>query len=556
MKRYTALFAAALVCTISQAQNLNPTVEVTNTYAAPPSELPKPSETMAVPDSVLKFDMVYDYEARPTDYKGAYDFKPYKIDLRPEARPYDGKRFFLRAGAGFRLHPEADVVVTPFDREKFNLNVYAHHRSYIGPYVTPDELFDGRDLWTKAGADGIVRWDDGSLGFNVNYGSLMTGDNVLKRCLNTVEADFHLKSVEFPANQFYYDVLMDYRYGVDNFSTFGEQLRFHHFKLDSELGPVLGTDHKVLADVDLDLQDFGRMFVSYVGTMGFAPHYIFSHGPWNLKLGARLSVRIGGDDTDREGHGAMHKTRVQLLSPDVFISFNPWDGAVVFYTEASGGNSINAYDELLAKNHFFNPYYSIAGGNVLLDNSITRIFASLGFKGNISGRFHYDLEASYSFKSNSLEQGVVAAPDGVYLPAVAYGTYHLVKVNLDYGWKSRSFSADGRLSFNKAFMVDTVEGLLSPAAFTGSLDAVYNYRRRVYAGVNFDFSTGRTATLADDGSYTLPGYFDLGLYAAYNFTPWLGFWLKGGNLLFQKIWRNPFYAEKGAYVTAGVTLSF
>lgn len=555
MKRKLAIFAAALICAYASAQNLNPTVEVTGTYAGTASDISKPSETMAVPDTVLKFDMVYDYEARPTDYKGAYDFRPYKIDLRPDPRPYDGKRLFLRAGAGFRFHPEADLVVTPFDREKFNLNVYGHHRSYIGPYVTPDEVFDGKDLWTKAGADGIVRWDDGNLGFNVNYGNLATRDNVLQRCLNTVEADLHLKSVELPQNQFYYDVLVNYRYGIDNFKGTGDKLRFHHFKFDSELGPVLGTDHKVLADVDMDLQDFGYYFDSYVGTLGFAPHYIFSHGPWNLRLGARLSVRIGDDVTEREGHSKMHGNGVQLLSPDVFISFNPWDGAVVFYTEAKGGNSINAYDDILTKNHFFNPYYNIAGGNVLLDNSITRIYASLGFKGNISSRFHYDLCASYSFKSNSLEQGVVVR-DGVYLPAISYGTYHLLMVNLDYGWKSRSFSADGRFTYSRGFLVEPVEGLLPPASFTGNLNAVYNYRGRVWAGVNMDFSTERQASLAEDETYTLPGFFDLGLNAGYNFTPWLGVWLKSGNLLFQKIWRTPFYAEKGAYVTVGATLSF
>ena len=133
MKHPITIIAAAFICAVSAAQNLNPTVEVTNTYIGNASDIAKPAETMAVPDTVQKFDMVYDYEVRPTDYKGAYDFRPYKIDLRPDPSPYDGKRLFLRAGAGFRLHPVGDIVVTPFDREKFNLNVYAHHRSYIGP---------------------------------------------------------------------------------------------------------------------------------------------------------------------------------------------------------------------------------------------------------------------------------------------------------------------------------------------------------------------------------------------------------------------------------------
>ena len=53
----------------------------------------------------------------------------------------------------------------------------------------------------------------------------------------------------------------------------------------------------------------------------------------------------------------------------------------------------------------------------------------------------------------------------------------------------------------------------------------------------------------------IPGYADLGVYAEYVTSRSLSFWLRGGNLLNMTIQRNPLYAEKGPYFTAGICLN-
>ena len=68
--------AAILVCATSLAQNLNPTVEVTNIYQGNPSEVHKPQAKMAIPDSLMRFDMDFGYEVFEKPYQGAYNFKP------------------------------------------------------------------------------------------------------------------------------------------------------------------------------------------------------------------------------------------------------------------------------------------------------------------------------------------------------------------------------------------------------------------------------------------------------------------------------------------------
>lgn len=65
-------------------QNFNPTVEVTNVYQGDASDIHKPQLEMAVPDSLLRFDLDFDYEVFDKAYRGAYNFSPYMLDMRPE----------------------------------------------------------------------------------------------------------------------------------------------------------------------------------------------------------------------------------------------------------------------------------------------------------------------------------------------------------------------------------------------------------------------------------------------------------------------------------------
>ena len=86
------------------AQNLNPTVEVTNVYAREATGIEKPSQLMEMPDSVLRFNLDMDYSVNPTPYQGSYEFKPYLVQLRPQLRPSDEGMLYVRAGAGYGLH--------------------------------------------------------------------------------------------------------------------------------------------------------------------------------------------------------------------------------------------------------------------------------------------------------------------------------------------------------------------------------------------------------------------------------------------------------------------
>ena len=90
--------------------------------------------------------------------------------------------------------------------------------------------------------------------------------------------------------------------------------------------------------------------------------------------------------------------------------------------------------------------------------------------------------------------------------------------------------------------------------------ATYDISSRLYAGVAVEASSWRegkcvSAVSEELAKVRVPGYVDLGVNCGYKFNRKLEFWLESGNLLCQAIQRNPFYAEKGPWVTAGVSLN-
>ena len=74
--RHILLFFAVAVAMMQtlMAQNLDPTVEVNRAYEGKLMEVHKPVLKMEVPDSVMRFDLDFDYSVFESPYKGSYEF--------------------------------------------------------------------------------------------------------------------------------------------------------------------------------------------------------------------------------------------------------------------------------------------------------------------------------------------------------------------------------------------------------------------------------------------------------------------------------------------------
>ena len=542
MKKYIISIAALCVSAGLFAQNLNPVVEVTNTYAREASGIEKPTQLLAVPDSVYSFNLDMDYSVRNTPYQGSYEFKPYLVQLRPQPRLSDEGTLFVRLGAGYSFHPEASVVWTPVRKGNFRLNVYGDHHSYIGKYrnitvqdkvLLPDGTTrSGKDLHSALGADALYTWTGGTFMADIKYKNTTATDVSLADFSNNLwQLQARVKSA--PANAFEYNAGTRVAY-------IGSQ-GFHelHTLTDATLGANLGKHH-VLMGLFAETIGQGEEGVSahngYVGNIGFIPHYLLATGRFSMKLGVKVGFLFRSAKSFCPHPGG-------IVYPDIHISFNLVPDVAAMYFQATGGDNLISYDKLLGLNPF------IRGAQWHTDNMITRLNAALGARGNIVSRFHYDIRIGYKWDENAWTWGVTNPING--LPSMGYASpLHTFYVMADAGWKSEKLDVGATIYYGYTPLPD-LQGqmLFAPAPFKATGHAFYNWGGRIQAGVVVE---GRSAL---PGPVKVPGFVDLGVQANFQMTRHLGFWIKGANLLNQAIQRVPLYAEQGIYFTVGATLS-
>lgn len=582
---FAAFCAAGLP---SASQNLDPTVVVSRNYEGKLMEVHKPALKMEIPDSVTRFDLDFDYSVFESPYKGSYEFSPYILTMRPSSHTSYAKKFYLRAGAGYQLHPTLDMIWSPsFIKKNFSMDVYAAHRSYIGQYRSfrPEVsgagkmildrwseeagkvgYWSGYDMDTRAGIDGCYDWKKGTFDFDIAYRGLASSDKLRKRAYNAVDFKAEVASAPSKDPHFLYDASVSYLLGRDNaeyyYNNSGDKsVDEHIFGANVSLGQYFKGGHKLLFDVGLDMVAYSGVMQAAAGSFSMTPHYACAKGRWNFDIGVLISkiVRSAGPDS-------LFTARGQIVYPDVSVRFAAIPDAMSLYFRASGGNRINSYLSLMERNR----HLDMAGGTVgpLMDNTVERVRAALGLEGRIGGKVSYDLSGGYaSYKSAVLDAvSVYSNPAAVnenekniYLPGVGYAPYRKLFAQADFCWKTDRIRTDGVLVYNYVFGFDNAAGLFAPAAFTGDVSFEYNWSRRIFAGIDCAFATARTGSvnyLSGAGLHeaVIPGYADLGLSLEVAVSRWLSVWARGGNLLNMTVQRNPLYAERGISVTAGICI--
>ncbi len=591
--------AAALLPLAASGQNLDPTVEVSRAYEGKLMEVHKPQLEMAVPDSVLRFDLDFDYSVTDKPYKGAYEFSPYTVDMRPSPTVYEWKKFRLKAGAGYQPHPVFDMVWTPkFKTDAFRMKVYASHNSFIGNYwkmVQPapgesvavmdgirgdkDAKWHGHDLSTKAGVDGVYDWRNGRLDFGVSYDGIHQSDNALReisRAYNAFEGRLGLASKRndegfiYKAGAYYgygRDAVIDARDG-DSGLVVGE------FGLNAELGRIFAGGNRFFVEVGFDYAsaDDGNIYAADDGEIYFmgkhsgadtdiAPHYVIENDRWHVDLGVRLSMAFSN---------SMYTDVIRStwpIYPDVRIEFKAVPDAMKIYLDLGGDSGYNSYSDILNYNRRLNQT-SVLPSHDLMDISSENINAALGLQGRIGPRFSYDLRGGYVNCDNVLLDGVkyMDASDGL-ASVFGYGSYQKAFAAADWALDAESFKFDGAVEYS--YFIDgpsgLSKGLLLPASLTGDISFAYIWKKRLNLGLDCDFSSAREGQMRVDTPFPsgetvvmpvrVPGYADLGVNVEYAVNRKFSVWARGGNLLNMTVQRSLLYAEKGPYFTAGICLN-
>lgn len=566
----------------ASAQNLDPTVVVDRAYEGKLMEVHKPVLEMSVPDSVMRFDLDFDYSVFDRPYKGSYEFSPYLLSMKPSVSTDDAGRFYLRAGAGYQLRPELDLVWSPkFRDDSFTLDVYADHRSFIGKYRAveaddkfiingSDEKWNGYDLASDAGVSMSYDWHNGKILLDAGYYGLHQKDRFWKRGYNAADVSFEVASKDTGISDFMYGLSADYRYGADSATDNSGSSDFigeNNLDVDLMMRMGLKKNSAVRVTAGMSLDGYTGYVDNVASDLYLTAGYVYRKGILQADLGARLAAYIV--DTTIAGFTVPAKN--QYIYPDVNIRLNIFPEFLSMFANVTGGPKVNSYSSILAMNH----HAELSHPGVIVHYpdhmdkemdvygwkmgvSVERIAASAGFDGRIGKYFSYSLYGGYADYAAGIldavyENGFPLLNINYLTPGLEYAPYKKTFASFRWMWMSERFSSVGFVTYTDAYgqAFDSHSACLKPAAVTGDMSFMYNYRQRIYAGVSCEFSTLRTG---GQGSVTIPGYADLGVSLEYVTSRGLSFWIKGGNLMGMTIQRNPAYALDDPYFTLGISL--
>lgn len=586
-KIYLVSAAMLMTAAVSFGQNFNPTVEVTNTYQGNASEVHKPLLGMNVPDSLLRFDLDFDYEVFEKPYQGAYSFKPYMLNMRPAKDAWRGRQLYLKAGAGYTLHPQFEFVYSPEQSGPFQMSVYASHKSYFGNYheIKPElqdglyrmkksgGKFGGYDALTSAGFDGRYNWDRTILSFGIGYYGLAAKDSVMSRSYNAFDFNARVRSNNDSESYFLYDIGLRGRVANDglDYKSFSfpdgvtvDKQNENWVLLDGLVGPVVNNSRSILVGFEAESASYSRFYDGNIGRVALIPSYRFKSGRWNLNLGVKLEFMFR-NDADTLSFGKMGGGKGQIVYPDAHISFAA-GGNVALYADATGGSRLNTYSSQISENHHLNPSFLVAPVyeliTPLVDNTVEKVNAKIGVRGSAASSFQFDVNGGVGLYGNALMESGLFTAGGDLVPALAYSDYNLIYANALVGLRTGRVKIDADFRYRGVSFPDNdaLNLWFTLPKYSGGVRASYDISSRLYAGINVEAASwrdGKCASVASEDilDVRVPGYVDLGVNCGYKFNRKWTLWLESGNLLCQTIQRTPFYAEKGPWVTAGISLN-
>lgn len=574
--------AVLLLCigTAVKAQNLNPTVEVHRTYESSLKFTPKPVPAMALPDSLLKFDLDFDYSVFDKPYAGTGEFNPYLLDLSIKPNTPKSRSMYLKVGAGFSLHPELEFVYSPASGGNTQINLFASHKSYIGKYKyryddfkavaapspgsTPiyvcDNSWTGYDAATSAGLNGRTGLGKGAtLLFDAGYYGLMTNDNSalhptenekVKTSFNSFEASLGFRTRENAKVFFKLDASASV--ASDDVETLSDKVDIFSIGVDGSVSSRR-TDHSMVIDFHYERDAYSGLFNDYNAQMAYVtPRYVAVKNGFRINLGVRFSY-ISASDLP----GASKPHDSQFIYPDAHISYELVKDHADFFADVTGGDRLASYRKFKRENHFFNPmlfsdYAPLSG------NSVEHINVAAGLRGNIGAAFRYEVLGGYRVVSDALFYGFYAYTmktlvyDDMKEPyAMASFSYDrkplLVEGNLSY----RATSPDSFASSEDGSTFGKM--LVKPRSFRFDGRALYYWKSRVCAGITANYaSKAESLTFIEAYKPYLGSYLDLGLYGEYYLDRKTGVYAKVGNLLNSKIYDDYLMPRSGMYLTVGL----
>jgi len=552
MKTSMALLAIAFALPAA-GQNLNPTVEVQNAYLGKLIEAGKPRLEMSVPDSLMKFDLDFDYSVNETPYKGGYEFNPYMVDLKPEAAAVRKSSLYLRAGAGYVLRPEVDFLYDPALNGPLSLDIYARHRSYFGKY----DYGNGYDAKTVGGVagkylakSGVMNFNAGYFGMHNKYDLAIEGEQItdetlkVKTGLNAIDLGLGYKSKGAKIN---YNAAAALRAGKES------DMSLYELSFNGGFSPSISKYGRLSLDFEGTYDMYEKETSHRAGTIYVIPSVSGVYKGLSYFLGVRMGTAFYGKESELVG-----SKRGQGIYPEVHVAYTLVKNYVNLYADVEGSGDVTSYTALRE----WNPFCSLS-----IDNADEKLSARIGLRGNIIAPLKFDISGGWRAVDNGYFDALSVLPfsavqdpiqlsdmplNTLIVPLLGRTDYKETFATVKLAWDRKPLLVEGELNYRSLDMEPYFGYIYEPSRISGSFRMKYNYVDRFFAGVSAGFASKQETGLAD---HDLPSYVDLALDGEYVMTPKFSVWAKFGNILGQKIARHPLFAERGVSLIGGITLN-
>ena len=581
MKKYISIAVFLSLGIAAGAQTFNPTVVVTNDYEGKTMEAHKKDLPMSVPDSLNRFDLSFDYSVFDQPYRGAYEFVPYAMDIRPQAAPESKKLLYINLGAGYTLHPELDIVFSPRLKKNFQFSVYDNLRGFWGPYLGTDfssnaetgayslirrESFTGYDFRNQAGLDLMYDNARTAMFAKAAFKTITSSDNIESRLYNAADVKAGVNSVS--SDKWDYAAGLGFTYGWDQIHN-GDEWRLMT-EIDANISGAahyeLFNAMRVGGEAGFNYVSTSNLLTCGAGEVYAIPQFLWQYDRSYLKLGLKMAYIFSFDQSNKAEDREPYRNFKQpsgYLFPDVEFSYRVVEKKLEVFVKATGGNSLGAYGELLESNHFFKPSYYMLFGPIM-DNSVEKFNGYAGFRFG-SSHFQADVSAGFATYDNGRVESFFV--DNLYIPRIfngySYVDYQQKYLQANLKWNSARIEIElaGKLRDVKALTEEAYAGILpSKAAAAGAI--TYNLNHRLFVGVTADYSTARdgyfmSGTHGENlNAVTIPSYIDLGCNARFDFSDSFTVWARLSNVLNNNVQRTFGHAYDGVYVTGGICLNF
>ena len=586
MKKYISIAVFLSMGLAAAAQTFNPTVVVTNDYEGKTIEAHKKDLPMSVPDSLNRFDLTFDYSVFDQPYKGAYEFEPYAMDIRPQAAPKANKILYINAGAGYTLHPELDIVFSPRLKKNFQFSVYDKLRGFWGPYfgsafnknldtgaynLVRGESFSGHDFRNQAGLDLLYDNSRTSMFLKADFRTITNSDNIESRLYNA--ADVYAGISSTTTSQWDYNAGVGFTYGWDQIHN-GDEWRLlseidasltgaAHYELFNSMrvGAEIGFNYVSTADNNSNILNCGAAEIYAI------PQFIWEYSRSYLKLGLKMAYLFSFDHPNKADDKEAFRNFKHpsgYLFPDVEFSYKLVERKLDAFVKVTGGNNLGAYGQLVESNRFFKPTYFLLFGPIM-DNSVEKFNSSAGFRLGLPN-FQADLIGGFAtYENGRIESFYVdnVIENSRVFNGFGYLNYSQKYVQADLKWNSARINIDlsGKLRGTKPMTQEAYSGIL-PSKWSAVGSITYNANHRLFFGASAEYSSEREGYFlsgihADTfNKVIIPSYIDLGFNARFDFSDSFSLWARVNNLLNNNVQRILGHAYDGVFVTGGICFNF